>query len=353
MSGENDQTTNRRVSHDRLERFVYDVVSETGLEEDHAAILADALVTANLRGVDSHGVVRLEPYLRKLEAGGFNTAPSVSVSRIGSTVVVDADDGPGQVATVRAMSEAIETAEESGICFGTVQNSNHFGTAAYYTMLAADDDCIGVAMTNVGPNVAPYGGIDPFFGTNPLGFSIPTDRSYDITLDMATSVVAKGKIHIAEAEGDQIPTDWAIDENGDPTTDPESVHALRPVGGPKGYGLGILVDVCSGLLSGMGTSKHVDSLYEDSSDPQRIGHFVGAIDVSAFRDVSRFKSEVGALIDDLKSSRPRDGYDEIKLPGEIEAETRADREANGIPIGSGVVETLQEIGDRYDVEFPS
>ncbi|NHN49358.1 Ldh family oxidoreductase [Halostella sp. JP-L12] len=342
-----------RLSAESLEQFAREVFEEAGLNSEHARIVSDALVTANLRGVDSHGVVRLEPYVKNIEGGGFNADPEMTVKRPSpSAVIVDADDGLGQVATAKAMDTVVEAAAETGTAFAIVQNSNHFGTAAYYTQQAASVDCIGLAMTNVGPNVAPFGGIDPFFGTNPLGYSIPTNLSFPITLDMATSVVAKGKIHVAEEEGEMIPDDWAIDEEGQPTTAPEEVHALRPAGGPKGYGLGLLVDVCSGVLSSMGTSPEVDSLYDDYSRPQRVGHFVGAIDPSAFRDIDAFKADIDRLVEELKATRTQEGIKEVKLPGEIEAETRKERERSGIPLGPGVVGTLEDLGRQYDVMFP-
>lgn len=341
----------QRLSADRLEEFAHRVFESAGLDSNYAAILADALVRANLRGVDSHGVVRLDPYIRNLEGGGFNASPELEIQQVsGGAIVVDADDGPGQVGTLAAMDEAIEAASDAGAAFATVTNSNHFGTAAYYTQRAADENCIGFAMTNVGPNVAPFGGIDPYFGTNPLGFSIPTDREFEITLDMATSVVAKGKIHVAEEEGESIPDNWAMDKEGQSVTDPADVHALRPVGGPKGYGLGLLVDVCSGLLSGMGPSPEVDSLYDDYSKPQRVGHFVGAIDIEAFRDVDAFKRDVEQVIDDLKSIRTSEGVSEVKLPGEIEADTMRERRREGIPLGSGTLDTLREVGERHGVD---
>lgn len=349
---ETEQTVH--VDDAALVEFSRSVFQGAGLSRAHASTVSRALVTANLRGVDSHGVVRLEPYVRSIEEGGFNPDPDVSITRAApSTLLVDADDGLGQVATVEAMDAAVDAAKDVGAAFASVRNSNHFGTAAYYTQRAAERDCIGIAMTNVGPNVAPFGGVDPFFGTNPLGYSIPTNRSYPITLDMATSVVAKGKIHVAEEEGESIPDHWAMDENGDPATSPEDVHALRPAGGPKGYGLGLLVDVCSGVFSGMGISPDVDSLYDDYSKPQRVGHWVGAIDPSYYRDVTEFKAEIEALIDRVKAVSTQDGVDEIKLPGEIEADTRRRREADGVPLGPGVVATLMELGNRYDVSFPA
>lgn len=342
-----------RVDSRNLVQFTQSVFTRAGLADNVSEVLAEALVAANLRGVDSHGVVRLEPYTLKIEQGGFNDSPDVSVTEFRPGAFgVDADDGPGQYATIRAMDRVIERSKDVGSAFAVVRNSNHFGTCAYYTQRAADRDCIGLAMTNVGPNVAPFNGIDPYFGTNPLAYSIPTGDSPTITLDMATSAVAKGKIILADEEGKSIPDDWALDEQGQPTTNPSDVHALRPVGGPKGYGLGLFVDVCSGLLSGMGRSTNVDSLYDDYAEPQRIGHFVGAIDVGAFRDTGAFKTDIEEMIAELKSQRTADGVDELMLPGEPEAETRAEREANGIPLGSGVRETLDEIAATYDVPPP-
>lgn len=352
MNNEKSETVDElNVPANELEGFTRQVLLRSGLAEPHAACLADALVTANLRGIDSHGVVRLEPYVRNIESGGFNPDPEIQIQELSDgALLVDADNGPGQIGTRAAMEATIESALETGVSFTAVTNSNHFGTAAYYTRQAAEVDCIGFAMTNVGPNVAPFGGVDPYFGTNPLGYSIPTDRSFSITLDMATSVVAKGKIHVAEEENKNIPEHWAIDENGNPTTSPEDVHALRPVGGPKGYGLGLLVDVCSGLLSGMGASPDVASLYDDYSQPQEVGHFIGAIDVDTFREIDSFKRDVGELIDELKSVPTQDGVDEIKVPGEIEAEERDRRQCQGIPIGSGTLETLEQLGSRYGVD---
>ncbi|WP_245180776.1 Ldh family oxidoreductase [Haloarcula amylovorans] len=336
-----------------LEEFSSEVFRNAGLSKEHASIVSQALVSANLRGVDSHGVVRLEPYVKSIEEGGFNSTPDVSLTRAApSTLLVDADDGLGQVATVEAIDAAVDAAKDTGAAFASVRNSNHFGTAAYYTQRAAERNCIGIAMTNVGPNVAPFGGIDPFFGTNPLGYSIPTNQSYSITLDMATSVVAKGKIHVAEEEGESIPDHWAMDQDGNPATAPEDVHALRPVGGPKGYGLGLLVDVCSGVLSGMGISPDVDSLYDDYSKPQQVGHWVGAIDPSYYRDLGEFKEEIDDMINRVKAISPKEGVDQVKLPGEIEAETRNRRKENGIPLGPGVIATLADLANRYEISFP-
>lgn len=342
-----------RVDPTELREFVTAALLEAGVGEVHADRLADALVRADLRGVDSHGVARLETYIKKFEAGGFDTDPDITVEAVGdSAVVVDADHGPGQSAAVRGMEAAKERAAATGVGIAAITNSNHFGTAAYYTERASDDDFIGMAMTNVGPDVIPFGGVSRFLGTNPISFSIPTDLEFPITLDMATSVVAMGKIDHAAKEDDTLPEDWALDEDGEPTTDPESVAALRPVGGPKGYGLGIVVDVLCGVLTGIGPSHTVGALYGDYDEPMELGHFVAAIDVSRFRDVAEFKADVGAYAEAIKAQPTRDGIDEILLPGEPEARTKRENERDGIELNEDGRNGVLSLAERYGLSLP-
>jgi ureidoglycolate dehydrogenase (NAD+) len=201
--------------------------------------------------------------------------------------------------------------------------------------------------------VIPFGGSSAFLGTNPISFSIPTDREFPITLDMATSVVAMGKIQEeARREDESIPSDWAVDAAGEPTTDPHEAVAVRPLGGPKGYGLGIVVDVLCGILSGTGTSPTVGALYDEFDQPMDLGHFVGAIDVGTFRDVDDFRREVGEYVDQLKAVEPREGFDEVMLPGEIEARTLREQREAGVELRSETVERLQSLAETYGVPFP-
>lgn len=342
------------IDHERLRTFVERVLTSTGVGEGHAATVADGLVRADMRGVTSHGVSRLEAYMRKFDHGGFNPNATIDTTRLGSaTAVLDADDGPGQSAGIVAMDEAMEMASEAGIGTVAVTNSNHFGTAAYYTEYASEQDYIGIAMTNVGPDVIPFGGAKPFLGTNPLSFSVPTGHEFQITLDMATSVVAMGKIQeVARREDSEIPDEWAVDENGEPTTDPHEAVAVRPVGGPKGYGLGIVVDVLCGLLSGAGSSQTAGPLYDDFDRPMELGHFIGAIDISAFRDVDAFKRDVDEYINQLKAVETRDGFDEVMLPGELETRRYVEQEKAGVELRPSTVASLRDLAARYDVPFP-
>lgn len=340
-----------RIDSDQLRTFVEDVLQSGGVASEHATRVADGLVRADMRGVSSHGVSRLEVYMKKFEGGGFNPTPDVSVTRLDEAIAsVDADDGPGQSAAFAATNEAMKLAAESGVGMVSVTNSNHFGTAAYYTEHASEDDFIGLAMTNVGSDVIPFGGSKPFLGTNPISFSVPTDREFSITLDMATSVVAMGRIQEGSRREDtEIPPDWAVDEDGEPTTDPHEAVAVRPLGGPKGYGLGIIVDALCGLVSGVGTSPEVGPLYDAFDEPMRLGHFVGAIDVSAFRDIATFKRDVGDFVDQLKAVETRKGFDEVMLPGEIEAGKLRDQREAGVELQSSTVKSLRTLSDYYDV----
>lgn len=353
MSESGTESTSR-IDSDELRTFVEAILRSGGVADEYAERVADGLVRADMRGVASHGVSRLEVYMKKFEGGGFNPDPDVTVTSLGDSVAtVDADDGPGQVAAYAAMNEAMDLASESGVGMVSVTKSNHFGTAAYYTEHASADGFIGVATTNVGSDVIPFGGAERFLGTNPISFSVPTGRAFPITLDMATSVVAMGKIQeVARRENTEIPPDWAVDENGDPTTDPHEAVALRPVGGPKGYGLGIIVDVLCGLLSGVGTSPDIGPLYDDFDQPMRLGHFLGAIDVSAFRDLDAFKRDVGDYVDRIKAIEPREGFDEVMLPGEIEAGKLREQRDAGVELQVSTVESLRTLADYYGVEFP-
>lgn len=342
-----------RVDHEQLEAFANDVLSVVGVTDPHAQRVATTLVYADRCGVDSHGVARLPVYVENFEAGGFNCDPEITIDRVSdSGLLVDADDGPGQSASIDAMDRAMEVAAETGLAGAAVRRSNHFGAARYFTERASEHGFIGIATSNVDSTVIPYGGTEPVLGTNPISIAVPTDREFDIVLDMATSVAAFGKIDHATEEGESIPPEWAVDESGEPTTDPEAVAALRPMSGPKGYALGLVIDVLSGLLSGAGPSTSVGELYDDYADPMRLGHFVGTIDVSAFRDYEAFIADVDDLITRLKSQRPQDGVDEVMLPGEIETNTRRRTLDAGVPIRPEVYGDLETLGDEYGVVVP-
>lgn len=342
----------RRVSSTELRRFVEQTLEAVGVESEHAQRIADGLVHADLRGVSSHGVARLEAYVQKFEEGGFARAPEITTRRVGDALlVVDADDGPGQSTATVAMDAAMELAEDSGIAAAFVKDSNHCGAISYFTQRAAKRDYIGIAASNVGSDVIPYGGRRAFLGTNPLSIAIPTNRRFPLTLDMATSTVAMGKIdHVASVDDTDIPADWAVDQDGNPTTDPHDVAALRPFAGPKGYGLSIMIDVLCGLLTRTRVSPDVGALYDDFDEPMRLGHFLIAINVSALMDPDEFRAAVEAYVDRIKAEPTGDGVEQILVPGEPEAITRLQNEVNGVPLNDDAAESLDRLAARFDLE---
>jgi ureidoglycolate dehydrogenase (NAD+) len=344
-----------RFQPDSVESFAAELLQKAGLKSPHCEVVAEALVRADLRGVSSHGVARLDPYIAHLEAGGFNPDPDVTLNeQADGALVVDADNGPGQSAGKPTMERLISMAGQNGVAAGVVNNSNHFGTAAYYTEMAANADCIGMAMTNVPAEVIPFGGREPYLGTNPIAISSPSPKDHPITLDMATSIVAMGKIdHVASEKGEKIPDDWGVDSEGNPTTDPDQVSALRPVGGPKGYGLGVIVEILAGILSGAGQSTTMTSLYDDYEDSLGVGHFYLALDVDTFMNVDEFESGIGSFIEGIKDVATGEDVSEVMLPGEIEANTLQQNRRNGVPIEESVFENLRAQAEKYGVDLPS
>ena len=343
----NDQV---KITPKQLHTFATTVLQEAGLASEHADIVADSLVDANLHGIDTHGVFKLAEYAERLERGGMNGTPDISIDQTRSgTAVVDGDDGPGQAVTLRAMNEAIDFAQETGSGFVSVRNSHHIGTAAYYTRRAAEEGCIGLCMTHAGQNVVPFGGTNPYFGTNPISISLPREGGFPITLDMATSVKAKSAVALAEKRGEEVPDDWIIDKEGNPTTDPAEFHGLRPLGGPKGYGLAFIVEALCGILSDTVFGKEVPSSDEQLSSSQDLAHFLGAIDLRAFADLTAFTERLNEMVAELKHEPTVDGLDEILVPGEPEHQMRLTRVEAGIPFSSEEWRDLQSLADDYGV----
>lgn len=341
-----------RVDHERLTDFAAAALKEAGLDGDHADIVADSLVDANLHGVDTHGVFKLPEYVERIHSGGMNTSPDVRVEQTATaTAVVDGDDGPGQSITYEAMNAAMNTASDAGCGFVGVKNSQHFGTAAYYTRQAAEQGYIGFCTTHAGQNVIPFGGTEPYFGTNPISISLPREDGFPITLDMATSVKSKSAVALAEKRDEDIPTDWAIDETGEPTTDPSEFYALQPMGGPKGYGLAFIVEGLCGILMDSVFGKDVPSSYEGLDTPQDLAHFVGAIDVDRFTTLAGYTERLNQMIDELKEIHTVDGLDEVLVPGEPEHRTTLDRQTNGIPFKPQNWEKLETLADELGLEI--
>jgi len=340
-----------------------------GLLEEDARITADVLVAADLRGIDSHGVARLRRYVNGLRDGMMIAQPDVRVvTETPTTALIDAGAGLGQPVSYRAMERAIQKARDLGAGFVTVRNSNHYGIAGYYAMMALEHDCIGISMTNAAVLVVPTFGRDAMLGTNPIAVAAPAGQERPFVLDMATSTVPRGKLEVYNRQEKPIPLGWATDETGTPTTETGRVlenfqqragGGLLPLGGAgellrgyKGYGLSLWVDVFCAILSG---AAYADTVYPKTPDgkplPSKIGHFFGAWRVDGFRPVDEFKATMDDLQLRLKETPKAEGETRIYVHGEKEYEEAERRSRDGIPLNPKVAADLRAIGAELGVEY--
>lgn len=349
-------------TYDRLRAFVFGILSRMGCPEDDARLATEVLLSADLRGIDSHGIARLSGYVRLWEAKRINPAPKVTiVHETPSTAVMDGDQGLGLVVAPKAMKVAIEKASVSGTGWVAVKNSNHFGIAGYHSMMALGHDMIGWAMTNASPLVAPTYATERLLGTNPISVAIPAGSQPPFVLDMATTTAANGKLEILQRKNEKAPLGWIQDKQGHPSTNPNELKeggALIPLGSDpeggshKGYGLGALVDILSAVLSGANYGPWVPpfvAFLQPPNDPvgEGIGHFLGAMRVDAFRPVDEFKKHMDNWILRFRSAKTIDGYDRVLIHGDPETETAAMRMKNGIIVNEKVVEDLEALAVRF------
>ena len=353
-------TEYRLTTEDALKRFVGAVLRKAGVADAPAAVVADVLVAADMRGIESHGVARLEPYyVRRIRSGKLKSSPRYSIVReTGTSVLYDADNGLGHPVGRMAMEKVIDKARNAGAAFGTVRNSNHFGIAGYYAMLALDHDMIGIASTNSARYGAPTYGRDVLLGTNPLAFAIPAGDEPAFVLDFATTTVPKGKLEVYKRKGLCLAEGWAIDEHGHPTTDPDEAlrGALLPLGGfgvqhggHKGYGLGLLVDILCGVLSG-GTFG-ADLPGANDVTEGAISHWFAAFRIDGFRDVGEFKADMDRELRAFKTSDRAPGEDRIYVAGEIEVEKTLYHRQHGVPVHTSVWDSLEKLAVDLDVPF--
>jgi L-2-hydroxycarboxylate dehydrogenase (NAD+) len=348
--------TNKRIHHEKLTRFVQAAFEKLGVPAADAQIAAETLVAADLRGVDTHGVIRFSPhawYVKWLSDSSMTAKPNIQViSETPSTALLDGDRGMGMVIGHRAMELAIEKAKQCGIGMVGVRNSRHYGMSAQYAMQALAHDMIGIAMTNASRQVVPTFGREARFGTNPMCFAVPADKELPFVLDMTTTTTAAGKLELAARLEKSIPTGWALDEKAEATDDPrvaQKARRLLPLGGSrdngshKGYGLAILVEILCGVLTGTLTALNADQ------DPR--GHFFGAIRVDAFRPVTEFKRDMDRLIRELKSTPPIQGQNRVYVAGEIEFETAEERAERGIPLLPSVLKGLREVSEQLGMPY--
>jgi ureidoglycolate dehydrogenase (NAD+) len=330
-----------RVTKEKLKELIKNKLNKAGLKEEHADIAADILVFADERGIHSHGAMRVEYYAERIAKGGINTNPDFKFEKTGPcTAVFHADGGNGHAAAKMAMDEAIKMAKESGAAIVGVKDMSHSGAISYFTHQAANADLIGFSVCQSDPMVVPFGGAEAYYGTNPIAFAAPSSDGRKITLDMATTVQAWGKILYARSKNESIPETWAVDSNGEPTTDPFKVNALLPISGPKGYGLAMMVDVLSGILLGLPFGNKVSSMYENLSEYRKLGQLHIVINPAFFGSLTDFKQDITKSMEDLNQIKPAPGFSKVLFPGQNNDVVVAEYKENGIEIVDDIYEYL-------------
>lgn len=341
------------LSKETLNEACKTLLRSVGVPKKQAAVISEIIVEADLRGIGSHGVLRLPSYIHRILAGTMTATTEVKILKEkGATLLMDAQSGFGQVAATFAMEKALDLAGKYGIGFVAVRNSGHFGIAAHYAMMALPHKMIGMVSANAAPSMAPWGGTVPLLGTNPICVTIPTGGDVDIVLDMASSIVARGKIRLAQNLGEKIPTDWALDSQGIPTNDPASAMkgTLLPIGGPKGYGLALIVDILSGVLTGSSFGKHVVSTL-DYDQKSSAGFVVQAINIAAFVDTELFFENIQSLVNEIRNSPCAPGVERIYLPGEIEWLKCNERLETGIPVPDSVLSNIKDLAKELNLDL--
>ncbi|MEQ8235316.1 MAG: Ldh family oxidoreductase [Syntrophomonadaceae bacterium] len=347
-----------------LEKFMQDVLQGVGVPPEEAAICADVLITADKRGIDSHGIGRLKPiYYDRIKQGILNPQTDFEILRSGpTTAVVDGHDGMGHVIAKRSMQMAIDKARQYGMGMVAVRNSSHYGIAGYFALMAVEAGMIGITGTNARPSIAPTFGVENMLGTNPLTFGIPTDEPFPFVLDCATSVTQRGKIEVYDREGKDIPPGWVIDAEGHTRTDTRQIledlvsgqAALTPLGGLgeetggyKGYGYAAVVEILSAALQGGSYLKALSGFNAlGNRQPYHLGHFFMAVDIEAFIDLAAFKAITGDILRQLRASRKAPGEARIYTAGEKEYLAWQERKDQGVPVNEALQQDMIKMRDE-------
>jgi len=335
----------------KLKDFTFKIMQKAGLDEESSRIFAESLVNADMRGIGSHGVTRLAAYARRIRDGLVSRNTEIKILRDGgSLLLIDGQNGMGAVTAFRTMELCVERAAKNGCCFAAVRGGNHFGYAGFFTEYAASKDMIGISMANGPAAIVPIGGAKPLLGTNPLSVSIPARRYPPMIFDIATSVVARGKVTLAKKEGRSIPDNWGVDIEGRPTTDPNKVYAMLPFGGAKGYAISLIIEILCSCLSGALNGQNMGSFY-DYTRTQQSGFFLGAINIGSIMPLDVFKDGVDELFDSIKNSPKAPDVSEIMIPGEIELNKYECALKEGIRLSETVVKELKALSDEYCIPF--
>jgi len=342
------------VSYEKLQKFIRDVLVKAGARDDVAVAVAEGLVQTSLRGVDSHGIRLLPHYVESLIGGRVNPRPQYCFKKTSlSTGTLDADHTFGHAAGIEGAQRAVELAKEAGTAHIAIYNSNHFGAAAYYAFRIAQHDMIGMVFSNTDSLVKTYGGKRTFFGNNPLCMVVPMEGEEPFCLDMATSVMTFNKVKHLQEKKMQVPTGVGANADGIDTTDPNEVTMLLPMGGYKGYGLSMAVEILSSLLTGMPYGPYIPKMFEAPMSERRyLGHFVSAMRIDCFQESTAFKKRFAGMVNEIRNEPRLENDVPIQIPGDPEKKICAERRSSGIPIDGKLFKQFVAFGKQYKTEFP-
>jgi ureidoglycolate dehydrogenase (NAD+) len=340
------------VGNEALKRFATEVFERVGMPPKDAEIQADVLVWANLRGVDSHGVLRIPWYVENVDKQIMNPRPNIRVlAETPAVIYYEGDRAFGPIPTVAAMERCIEKARTLGIGWALIRNITHQGAMAYYSLMAARAGMAGIAIVCNPPNMAPHGARVAGVHNSPIAIAVPGKRNRPLCLDMATSIAARGKLDLAIDKGVSIPAEWALDKDGNPCTDPTQAACITPAGGPKGSGLAIMFECLTSLMAGnpLLTPAH-------QGKPGALTHLqnsvVAALNIATFTDLEGYKANADTLVDGLKALPPATGVREVMVPGEPEDRVYEERLKHGIPLPDGTAKNLRQVAERFGVKTP-
>lgn len=342
-----------RYHYQKLKDFGTKVMISAGLEEEEATLFMENLLYADSRGVGSHGISRLINYAKRVKCGIITPGANVEVlQESAATLVLDGHNGIGAKIARQAMDLSIAKAKEAGCCVTTVRGGNHYGVGAFYSKYAAEQGMIAWVLSVSSIAVAPTGGAEAMLGTNPFSLAVPAQRNDPFDLDMATSVVARGKVVLAKKNGKEIPDGWGLDKQGVPTTDPDAIldgGFMMPFGDYKGYGIGLFIDLMCGCLAGGKNSRTTPSFWNDYDNPQDLGYFMMVIDPEKFLPLPLFRERVDDMLEEFKNCPTAPGVDRVLVPGQLEAERERESIALGVEISDAVVAELRQVGEIYGV----
>jgi len=347
-----------KLTFENLKSFCERAYTKVGVPAVEAEIVSDLLVRSDLRGIETHGVMRLPIYIQRLEKNYVRKKSEFNIIRQkGATAYVEANGSMGHIVSHKAMNLAIRLAEENGVSWVAVKDSGHFGVAGLFPMMALERDMIGYICSNSAPMMAPYGGRERLIGNNPLSYAFPAEKMLPVVVDFSCSVVASGRLILMRKKGEKIPLGWAVDKNGMPTEDPyegyEGGGSLSPLGAHKGYGLALAHEILSALLSGGKLTRNIKSLYEvDEAGIQGTCHSFMVIDPDCFYGREDFKKSMDDYILAIKNSGKAKGVEEILMPGEIEANTESEGLKNGIVLSQATAKGLMDLSRRLDISSP-